>query len=302
MKKTSSLIAALSATGALIAVGAVSAQSSSSGSSGTPTGTTNNAGMQIANSGAPNSVAACASCHGAHGEGNAGAGFPRIAGQSQYYLSRQMASFANGSRNNPVMSPIAKAMTQQQINDVSAYYAALSTPSSKPAQTATAKVIDRGRVLSSIGDNSKGVQACANCHGPGGSGEGPDFPYLAGQHNNYLVTALGEWKSGARNTDPSLQMSIISKHLSNDDIAAVAAYYSTQPAPVPEASRANIPSGSVMRPVRPGAPGAMGQQPAPTQGVGTEQGAPTTGGAPGPGGGGGASGSGPQGSSTGGTP
>ncbi|MDB5761117.1 MAG: hypothetical protein JWQ21_112 [Herminiimonas sp.] len=297
MIRAISFIAALSATTALTAV--QPAQAQVSGSAGG--GSAGNPGMQIATRGAANGVAACASCHGAQGEGNAAAGFPRIAGQSQIYLARQLASYANGSRSNPVMNPIAKGLTQEQINAVSAYYSGLDAPSSKPVQQPAANVMQRGRTLATVGDGSKGIQNCANCHGPGGVGLPPTYPYLANQHSAYLVAALDEWKSGARNTDPSQQMVMIAKRLNDADIAAVAGYYAAQPAP--DTKRINVPLGSATRPVRPGASsGAQsgsGSQPA--QGIGIEQGAPTTGGSQGPGGGGAASGSGPSGSPSGGT-
>ena len=157
------------------------------------------AGQQLATNGGANGVTACASCHGAQGEGNAAANFPRIAGQSAYYLTKQMEAFANGARENPIMSPISRAMTPQQRRDTSAWFESLQTPAaSAPAAAApasgnanaagsatgaaggtgatngsTATSAARGRQLANIGDESKQVQACANCHGPGGRGEAP---------------------------------------------------------------------------------------------------------------------------------
>jgi cytochrome c553 len=242
------------------------------------------AGARIAKSGAPNGVTACVSCHGANGEGTPGAGFPRLAGQSQFYLNRQLLLFADGSRNHPVMSPIAKAMDKQQMLQTSTYYATLSnvpsaTPQNKPSQAA----MNRGRMLSDWGDESIRVQGCANCHGPGGRGGVYTFPYLAGQHQDYLQAAMAEWKSGARNTDPSGQMPTIAKRMSDADIAAVSAYFAMQPAPPPATQ--NIPAGSAARPVPPARGGGGGSTPG--QGTGTEQGSPTSGGGQGPGGGGG---------------
>jgi cytochrome c553 len=194
------------------------------------------AGQQIAANGGANGVTACASCHGAQGEGSPAGGFPRIAGQSQYYLAKQLAAFAKESRNSPVMTPIAKAMSEQQMRDVSAYYASAKAPAATQARvSATIKpapgALERGRVLAVIGDESRRVQACANCHGPAGAGEAPDYPYLAGQHAGYLSAAMAEWKSGARNTDASGQMPAIAKLLSDQDIAALAAFYSAQQPP-----------------------------------------------------------------------
>jgi cytochrome c553 len=197
-------------------------------------------GQQIATSGAPN-VAACASCHGARGEGNEASNFPRIAGQGSIYLARQLTAYAGGARNNPIMSPIAKAMSPPQIAAVAAYYSALEAPSpQKPAARTADKVIQRGRQLANIGDESIGVQGCANCHGPGGVGEPPSNPYLASQYSGYLTTTLGEWKSGARKSDSSQMMNVVSKRLSDADIAALSAYYAAQPAPPPAAKRENV--------------------------------------------------------------
>jgi len=84
-------------------------------------------GKQLAEQGIPaRSVAACVSCHGAQGEGNAAAGFPRLAGQPGPYLARQLEAYADGRRANPVMAPIAKGMNDEQRRAVSAYYASLS--------------------------------------------------------------------------------------------------------------------------------------------------------------------------------
>lgn len=250
-------------------------------------------GRQIANNGTQNGVAACASCHGAQGEGNAAGGFPRIAGQSQAYMARQLSAYARDARNNPVMAAIASAMTPQQIAATSTYYATLAAPSTPPAEKASADAMARGRMLAEIGDEKIAVQACANCHGPGGSGEPPTYPYLAGQHGGYLSSSLQRWKNGTRKTDPSQQMNMIASRLSDGDIAALSAYFSSQPAPQPAVARMNIPASAGA------ASGSSGAQPSvPASGTGSEQGAATSGGGQGPGGGG-ASGAGPSGSRSG---
>ncbi len=260
------------------------------------------AGQQLATSGTQNGVTACVGCHGAQGEGNAAGGFPRIAGQSAIYLGKQLGAYANGARVNPIMQPIAKAMSAAQIRDVSAYYASLGdTPAATPAGAAPAKASaggnDRGSTLSAIGDNTKGVQACANCHGPGGVGNPPAYPYLAGQHANYLTAAMAEWKNGARKTDASGQMTHIAQALPDADVAALSAYFSAQPAPPAAAKWVNIPAGSSQRPAvaaAADAPGPRGSGGSTVRTTGTEQGAATTGGAQGPGGGGGTQGTQPQ--------
>ena len=259
-------------------------------------------GRELASNGA-NGIAACATCHGAQGEGNAAGGFPRLAGQPAYYLERQMNAFADGSRTNPIMTPIAQAMTDEQRRDSSAWYASLGA-SAVSAKSSAADGTGRGatpkpdaaqrrRALALLtrGDHALQVQACNNCHGPNGAGEAPMYPYLAGQHASYLTAAMAEWKSGARKTDPSGQMTTIAARLGDRDVAALSAYFAAQ-APQAPALRTNVAAGSSARPAvaaGPDAPGPRMSASAP-QGVGTEQGAPLTGGNQGQGGGGGAQG------------
>lgn len=294
MRKNTSLIAALAVTataGSLLAVSLTQAQTSSSktGSTASHMGT-DQLGKQIATSGAPDGVTACVSCHGAQGEGNAAANFPRIAGQPPAYLSRQLKSYADGRRDNPVMGPIAKALTPDQMEAVAIYYSTLdANVAVAPPPTVSAQVKKRGQQLATIGDDKIGVQGCVNCHGPNGIGEAPSYPYLAAQHNAYLVASIQTWKSSTRRTDSSQQMNMIAKRLSDEDINALAAYYASQPAPLPLAQRSNIPRVSS---ARNSGESSAASSPAPAQGVGTEQGGPTSGGNQGPGGGGGASGSG----------
>jgi cytochrome c553 len=257
------------------------------------------AGQQLATSGTSNGVMACVSCHGAQGEGNAAGGVPRIAGQSAAYLGKQLGAYANGARVNPVMEPVAKAMSAEQIRDVSAYYASLGdAPAAPPADARPAAAgPDRGRTLSAIGDNARGVQACANCHGPGGVGNPPAYPYLAGQHASYLKAAMAEWKNGARKTDSSGQMTHVAQALADADVTALSAYFSAQPAPPSAAKWVNIPVGSRQRPVvaaAADAPGPRGAGRSTVHATGTEQGAGTSGGEQGPGGGGGTQGTQPQ--------
>ena len=247
------------------------------------------------NANANSLVATCAGCHGANGEGNAASNFPRIAGQPKSYLARQLMNYANGSRKNPVMEPIAKGLTPQQIDAIAAYYAAQSPPAPRAAAQdgKNAQALRRGEMLATVGDDKLGVQGCANCHGPGGAGEPPAYPYRGGQHAGYHSAALAEWRSGARNTDPSLQMNSIAKRLSDADIAALANYYAAQSPPAPETQRMNTAAGTPQRPAA--SPSAAAQRGTDSPAVGAEQGEPTSGGSQGAGGGGAATGSGSRG-------
>lgn len=234
----------------------------------------------------PGGIAPCESCHGARGEGNPAVGAPRIAAQPAAYLARQLTGFADGSRKSEVMAPIAKSLDDKLKADLAAYYAALDAPRTAVAKPGPAA--ERGRQLATKGDWSREIQACVSCHGPDGIGEPPNYPYVAGQHANYLAAALRAWRDGSRKTDPSGQMPTIAKRLSDEDIDALAAYFSAGTAPGPRAFKmAREPAKAppvAATPARQG--GVAGRPGTPSGQVGTEQGEPTTGGSQGPGGGG----------------
>lgn len=180
------------------------------------------AGKQIAAQGTPQGVAACASCHGAKGEGNAA--FPRLAGTGEAYLQAQLEAFGNGSRKNPVMQPMAEKLTAEQRLAVAAYYSRLPSPMSV-SDTAPAKPAATGAWLATRGRGKDQLPACAQCHGPGGSGVGAAFPPLAGLPAAYITAQLQAWKAGTRPPGPMALMAGVAKKLSDSDITAVAAYY-----------------------------------------------------------------------------
>ncbi len=224
----------------------------------------------------PSGVRLCAHCHGAQGEGNATNGTPRIAGQPQAYLERQLAAYADGRRDNEVMSPIARQLAPEQRTALSAYYSELRARAGKPPPSAVANA--RGRALATRGDQALNVQGCQNCHGPGGIGFGNVNPYLAGLDRQYLETALGEWRSGSRKTDPSQQMNQIAKNLSDVDVKALATYFASQPPPQPATAGRH-------KPPRIGAPSESthpGTATKPREGTGVTGGEPS--GSQGPGG------------------
>ncbi|HZR03850.1 MAG TPA: cytochrome c [Burkholderiales bacterium] len=226
--------------------------------------------------GQPLLVQGCAGCHGAQGEGNASEGAPRIAGQPQAYLERQLAAFADGRRENGVMTPIARQLTPEQRTALSTYYSDLRARAGKSSPPAAANA--RGRALATRGDRALNVQACQSCHGPGGTGFGNVNPYLAGLDRRYLEMALGEWKSGSRKTDPSQQMNQIASNLGDADIKALAAYFASQPLPQPATT-------ATQKPPRIGAPDERtrpGTATTPRAGTGVTGGEPS--GSQGPGG------------------
>lgn len=169
-------------------------------------------------------ITACLACHGSNGEGQAAAGFPRLAGQHQAYLVKQLQAFANGQRKNAQMDPIASALSAQQISDVAEYYASLPgwKPNAKPVASAPQAVL--GFKLATSGNWSKGMPACFACHGEGGAGVAPHFPSLAGQMSTYTRAQLKAWQAGTRDNDPQGLMKSVAIKMSDEEIAAVSLY------------------------------------------------------------------------------
>ena len=178
-------------------------------------------------------VSTCSHCHGQHGEGLAVSRFPRLAGQSVVYLAKQLGDYAAGTRDNAVMASFAKAMSAQDMADIATYYATLTVPAVTPDK-GDAKLLDAGRKLAGSGDATAGVPGCVSCHGPDGRGQPPVFPYLAGQHAEYITAQLDAWREGARRNDGGAQMSSLARKLSAADIAAVSAYFAQLPPPKPQ--------------------------------------------------------------------
>jgi cytochrome c553 len=182
-----------------------------------------NRGAVIAAQGTRSGAPACAQCHAFNGSSDGSGAFPRIAGQSTYYLMRQMRDFSSNVRANAIMSPIAKALSPDDIADAAAYYAGVNAPF-LPLASAAPALIQRGEQLAKVGSAAKDLQACDNCHGPGGIGIPPAIPYLAGQYAQYIAFELKMWQRGYRRNSPETMFMIATK-LDDQDIAALAAYY-----------------------------------------------------------------------------
>ena len=181
-----------------------------------------NHGAMIATKGTASGAPACVACHAANSATESGA-FPRIAGQSAFYLSRQLSDFASGVRSNPVMAPIARALSSDDVADVAAFYASTETRI-PPLVKGDAQLIERGKQLAEAGDSTRGVSGCRVCHGASGAGESPTVPYLAAQFASYTASQLKMWQQGFRRNSPTT-MELFAKKLDDQAVAAVAAYY-----------------------------------------------------------------------------
>jgi cytochrome c553 len=173
------------------------------------------------------SAPACAACHGQNGEGQPDAGFPRLAGLKSAYIQQQLKSFADDTRKNDVMKPIASALTEPDRTAIADYLSGLAPPKAASGDAPDPKEIAQGSQIASDGLWSKGVPGCDQCHGPQGQGVGAVFPRLAGQSATYITSQIEAWSAGTRTNDPQSLMNGIAHKLDEADIKAVAAYYAS---------------------------------------------------------------------------
>lgn len=168
---------------------------------------------------------ACISCHGAQGQGDGSGAFPRLAGQSGWYMYKQLIDYASGARPNAVMSGVAARLTEHEMEAVSAYYAAIGAPVLEPLGEVDAAALQWGGQLAAVGSAERGIPACVNCHGPAGAGVPPSVPYLAGQASSYMVLQLQLWAEGQRDNDAMNVMSAIAEKMTEEDMQAVSDYF-----------------------------------------------------------------------------
>lgn len=170
----------------------------------------------------------CVACHGADGLGLAAAGFPRLAGLPAAYVRKQLTDFSSGARSNPVMQPLAKALTEAEIAAVSQAVAAMPFPA--PATVPRSEMPgNAAQKLALQGAWERQIPACVSCHGPAGVGVGDAFPALAGQPAAYLVAQLTAWQNGTRRNDPNDLMGHIAKSLTPEEVQGVAHYFASLP-------------------------------------------------------------------------
>jgi cytochrome c553 len=192
-------------------------------------------GAVIAAQGTAAGVPACSQCHAFSGASDGTGAFPRIAGQSAFYLSGQLRDFSSGVRANAIMSPIASALSPDDIDDVAAYYANVKIPF-PPLASAAPDLVKKGEELAEAGNAAKGIPGCGVCHGTGGVGELPTIPYLAGQYAHYTAFELQMWQRGFRRNSPEA-MGLFAKKLDDQEIAALAAYYQQVHSSAPAAAQ-----------------------------------------------------------------
>jgi cytochrome c553 len=165
--------------------------------------------------------ATCMGCHGMEGN-SLNPEWPSLAGQHSSYILKQLKHFKAGERQNPLMTPMAMILSDQDMDDLAAYYASQTL---RPTGETEPSKLELGQRIYRAGIASKGVPACSGCHGPAGLGiSGAAYPQVGGQSAVYAAAQLRGYKTGERATDPSSMMRMITAKLTDEEIDAVASY------------------------------------------------------------------------------
>ena len=167
-------------------------------------------------------AAACAACHGADGNSPSDM-FPKLAGQGEAYLVKQLQDFKSGARNNAIMAPMVATLSEEDMADLAAYFS-----SQKIAPGAVSEELaEAGEQVFRGGNKESGLPACMACHGPTGAGvPAAKWPALSGQHAAYVEAQLKAFSEGTRNNDLNSMMRDIAGKLTPEEMKAVSAYVS----------------------------------------------------------------------------
>jgi cytochrome c553 len=161
----------------------------------------------------------CAGCHGVPESHNAYPSYhvPKLGGQNADYLEVALQGYRRGTRSHPTMQAQASSLTDQDIADVAAFFAAREGEAETGRSSASAVEIDEGR---------RKAVACVPCHGEVGVSSAPQWPNLAGQHESYLLQSLKQYRTGQRS---DVLMAPIMAGLDDAAVSELAAYFSSQP-------------------------------------------------------------------------
>ena len=166
-------------------------------------------------------TAVCGACHSPDGNSLA-PNFPKLAGQGERYLLKQLNDIKSGNRQVVEMTGLLTNLSDQDLADIAAYYASQTGSTGQ----ADPKLVERGEALFRGGNLEAGMPACTGCHSPNGAGNDmAGFPKLNGQHATYVAKQLTDFREGNRTNDgDSMIMRAIAAKLSNKDIEAVSSY------------------------------------------------------------------------------
>ena len=166
--------------------------------------------------------ALCGSCHGVDGN-SLMAMNPKLAGQSARYMVKQLQEFKSGARESAIMASMVLSLSDQDMEDIAAWYSSQQST----IQGANPESIELAERLYRAGNSEIAVAACSACHSPTGKGNAPaGFPLLSGQHAEYTLQQLKNFRSGARQNDGSAMMRTVVERLTDKELEALASYVS----------------------------------------------------------------------------
>jgi len=165
----------------------------------------------------------CFGCHGEDGN-SADPATPKLAGQYGIYIAKQVRNYLASTRTHMVMSSMAAAISDADLDDIAAYFASL--PMMQGARPSGNKA---GKELFENNELSRMVVRCNSCHGEAGKGltaDNPVYPVIGGQHKDYLLAQLINFRKGLRNNSAGGVMNITVHRLSDAELEALADYAS----------------------------------------------------------------------------
>ncbi len=191
-------------------------------------------------------AAPCVACHGVDGKGM-NPEWPRLAGQGESYIEKQLHDFKSGARNNALMQGQVANLSEQDMADLAAFFASqapvMDAAASSGDEEQTKALLMHGEALYRGGDVMRGIPACAACHGATGAGvESAAYPAIHGQYAKYVQMQLNAFRLGYevgnnqlattdkadaatyRTNDPNKMMQMIADKLSPRDIQALSYY------------------------------------------------------------------------------
>lgn len=167
----------------------------------------------------------CIACHGEDGNSPSSAN-PKLAGQHAAYLFKQMKNFktdaeGKSERVNAIMNGMIAAYSEEQMKDLAAWF---SSQKQNGGEMKSRDTLALGQKLWRAGDASKGLPACAACHGPTGAGLPAQYPRLAGQFAEYTEAQLKAFRNSERANDPNKMMQMVAIKMTDAEVRAVADY------------------------------------------------------------------------------
>ena len=162
----------------------------------------------------------CIACHGIDGNSPLPAN-PNLSGQHAGYITKQLMQFKNGERDNAVMKGMVANLTEQDMINLGSYF----------EQQKQNLLFAKSNGENSLGEKiyragvaTKGLPACASCHGPAGHGIPDLYPRLNSQHAAYTISQLNAFRLETRMNDNAMMMRTIAQKLTDKEMNAVADY------------------------------------------------------------------------------